>query len=74
MERYLLQNQATFVLRKNNCSESNSESDVISPWDESKPWNNQKSRYFKRLVRGTRLVEDTSDDDDEAELGISEAG
>ena len=70
MERYLLQNQATLVLGDKNCSQTDSESDIISPWDEKKPWNNQKSKYFKSLLRGTRLVEDDTEED---EAGLDEA-
>ena len=63
MERYLLQNQSTFVLGSENCGSGSSESDIISPWDEKQPWNKQKTRYFKELLRGTRLVRDDTDDE-----------
>ena len=63
MERYLLQNQSTFVLGSENCGSDSSESDIISPWEENQPWNKQKTRYFKSLLRGTRLVKDDTDDE-----------
>ena len=40
MERYLLQNNKSFVLA-GKCESSDEDSDMISDWDEKKGWNEQ---------------------------------
>ena len=54
MERYLIQNNKTFVLH-GSCNESGSESDVVSPWEEGKDWNDQSSPYFMKLLELTKI-------------------
>ena len=55
MERYLIQNNKTFVLH-GSCNESGeSESDVVSPWDEQKEWDDKTSPYFKKLLEQAKI-------------------
>ena len=54
MERYLIQNNKTYVLH-GSCESGDSDSDNVSPWDEGKDWNDQKSPYFTRLLELAKL-------------------
>ena len=63
MERYLIQNNRTFVLHGSCSSKSEeSESDVVSSWDEGKDWNDQKSPYFEKLLELAKLNEKDMDE------------
>ena len=64
MERYLIQNQAGFVLK----DKSFSDSDTVSTQNEDKEtidkylfereeWNDQEWMYFNKLVAGTALTD-----------------
>ena len=56
MERYLLQNNKAFVLHGSCTGSEESESDVVSPWDEKKDWNDQTSTHFKKLLQQAQIV------------------
>ena len=68
MERYLIQNNKTFVLHGNYSESGESESDVVSSWDEGKDWNNQKSQFFDQLLELAKL--ETKDMDETGLLHI----
>ena len=40
----------------------------MSPWDEKRLWNKQNTPYFKKLLRGTRLIKDDTEDGNEARI------
>ena len=51
MERYLMQNSKYLVFAGSSSCEQSS-ADIVSPWDESKDWNDRNSpQFFKFLER-----------------------